>query len=121
MGCEGLEEKHAPKGNYEGRDMNNPKNHLGGMQGSKMRNTHPTVKPLALMRYLCRLVTPPGGKILDPFMGSGTTVMAALQEGFDVVGIEMDEESIEIAECRIEAVAKVDKQLNLFSMDVWTP
>lgn len=53
------------------------------------RNTHPTVKPIDLMRYLCRLVTPPGGTVLDPFFGSGTTGVAALLEGFHVVGVEM--------------------------------
>jgi site-specific DNA-methyltransferase (adenine-specific) len=53
-------------------------------------NTHPTVKPLALMAYLCRLVTPPVGVVLDPFMGSGTTIVAALTEGFQVIGIERD-------------------------------
>lgn len=51
---------------------------------------HPTVKPVALIRYLCRLVTPPGGVVLDPFAGSGTTVTAALDEGFRVVAIERD-------------------------------
>ena len=51
---------------------------------------HPTVKPLALMRYLCRLVTPPGGLILDPFMGSGSTAVAAVQEGFHIIGFEID-------------------------------
>jgi site-specific DNA-methyltransferase (adenine-specific) len=64
------------------------------------RNHHPTVKPLALMRYLCRLVTPPNGLILDPFMGSGTTGMAAEQEGFRAVGIEVSEEYCEIARRR---------------------
>jgi site-specific DNA-methyltransferase (adenine-specific) len=65
------------------------------------KNNHPTVKPLALMRYLCRLVTPPGGLILDPFMGSGTTLIAAGQEGFRAVGIEVSEEYCEIARKRI--------------------
>jgi site-specific DNA-methyltransferase (adenine-specific) len=51
---------------------------------------HPTVKPLNLMRYLCRLVTPPGGLILDPFMGSGSTAVAAVQEGFHIIGFEID-------------------------------
>jgi len=51
---------------------------------------HPTVKPLDLMRYLCRLVTPPGGLILDPFMGSGSTAVAAVQEGFHIIGFEID-------------------------------
>ncbi len=53
---------------------------------------HPTVKPLALMRYLCKLVTPPGGTILEPFSGSGATIEAALLEGFNVIGIEMTKE-----------------------------
>lgn len=64
-------------------------------------NKHPTLKPTALMRYLCRLVTPPGGKILDPFMGSGSTGKAAMLEGFDFVGCEMDEDSFNTAQRRI--------------------
>jgi site-specific DNA-methyltransferase (adenine-specific) len=64
-------------------------------------NNHPTVKPIALMTYLCRLVTPPGGIVLDPFMGSGSTGIAALQEGFDFIGIERDPEYLAIAEARI--------------------
>jgi site-specific DNA-methyltransferase (adenine-specific) len=65
------------------------------------RNHHPTVKPTALMRYLCRLVTPPGGVVLDPFMGSGSTGKAAALEGFQFVGIEKEEEYFEIAKARI--------------------
>lgn len=103
-GLEGLEAKFAPKGNNEGRDMSNPKNHLGGMQSSKMQNFHPTVKPIALMQYLVRLVTPPNGTVLDPFMGSGTTGIASKKENFDFIGIEMSEEYVEIARARIEAV-----------------
>jgi DNA modification methylase len=53
-------------------------------------STHPTVKPIALMRWLCRLVCPPGGLILDPFTGSGTTGAAAVLEGFRFIGIEQD-------------------------------
>lgn len=64
--------------------------------------THPTVKPVALMRWLCRLVTPPGGTVLDPFMGSGTTGAAAQQEGFNFIGIERDEGYMDIARARIE-------------------
>jgi site-specific DNA-methyltransferase (adenine-specific) len=66
-------------------------------------NNHPTVKPTDLMRYLCRLVTPPGGTVLDPFMGSGSTGKAAVLEGFRFVGIEMDESYHTIAKARIEA------------------
>lgn len=64
-------------------------------------NTHPTVKPTELMAYLCRLVTPPGGVVLDPFMGSGSTGKAAMREGFHFMGIEMDPEYLAIAEARI--------------------
>ena len=64
-------------------------------------NNHPTVKPTDLMAYLCRLVTPPGGIVLDPFMGSGSTGKAAIREGFQFVGIEMDPEYLAIAEARI--------------------
>ena len=65
-------------------------------------NTHPTVKPVELMKYLCRLVTPKGGTVLDPFMGSGSTGMAAKDEGFDFIGIEKDEEYFKICESRIK-------------------
>jgi hypothetical protein len=68
-------------------------------------NGHPTVKPTDLMRYLCRLVTPPGGLVLDPFAGSGSTGKAAVLEGFRFVGIEREAEYVEIARARIDAVA----------------
>lgn len=64
-------------------------------------NYHPTVKPLDVMRWLCRLVTPPGGVVLDPFTGSGTTGMAAIAEGLAFVGCEMDPEFLKIADTRI--------------------
>ena len=63
-------------------------------------NTHPTVKPTALMRYLCRLVTPPGGVILDPFAGSGTTGRAAIEEGFNSTLIELNPDYIPLIERR---------------------
>ncbi len=63
-------------------------------------NTHPTVKPLVLMRYLLRLVTPPGGRALDIFAGSGSTIVAGLQEGFNMTGIELSDEYADIAENR---------------------
>ena len=65
-------------------------------------NTHPTVKPLALMRYLIKMVTPPNGVVIDPFMGSGTTGVAALSEKFDFIGIEREESYREIAEKRLK-------------------
>ena len=64
-------------------------------------NHHPTVKPTALMRYLCRLVTPPGGVVLDPFTGSGSTGKGAVLEGFRFIGIEREAEYVEIAKARI--------------------
>ena len=67
------------------------------------KNNHPTVKPTDLMAYLCRLVTPPGGVVLDPFMGSGSTGKAAMREGFKFIGIEKDEGYFDIAEARIMA------------------
>jgi len=68
-------------------------------------NHHPTVKPTDLMRYLCRLVTPPGGTVIDPFMGSGSTGRGAVREGFNFIGIEIDPEYCEIARIRIHADA----------------
>lgn len=65
-------------------------------------NTHPTVKPTELMAYLLRLVTPPGGTALDPFMGSGSTGKAAMREGFRFIGCELDEKYMAIAKARIE-------------------
>jgi DNA modification methylase len=68
-------------------------------------NVHPTVKPTSLMRYLCRLVTPPGGTVLDPFTGSGSTGKAAVLEGFRFIGIELSPQYAEIARARIAAAA----------------
>jgi DNA modification methylase len=76
--------------------------------GLEERNTHPTVKPLALMRWLVRLVTPPDGWVLDPFMGSGTTGIAAALEGFRFVGLELEPEYVEMARQRIAHHRKVD-------------
>ncbi|MBV6687311.1 site-specific DNA-methyltransferase [Xanthomonas euvesicatoria pv. physalidis] len=76
---------------------------LGLNRVKDRRNNHPTVKPTDLMRYLCRLVTPAGGTVLDPFMGSGSTGKAAALEGFTFVGIEMDPAYAAIAEARIAA------------------
>jgi DNA modification methylase len=70
---------------------------------AKQANHHPTVKPTDLMRYLCRLVTPPNGTVLDPFTGSGSTGKAAVAEGFSFIGVEQSEEYLAIAKARIEA------------------
>ena len=74
----------------------------GNLRNETGKNIHPTVKPVALMKYLCRLITPPNGVVLDPFMDiSGTTGIAATTEGFNFIGIEREEEYIEIARHRI--------------------
>jgi len=69
---------------------------------AKQSNFHPTVKPLALMRYLIKLVTPPSGTVLDPFLGSGSTAVACVLEGFDWIGCEMTEDYWPIIEARVE-------------------
>ncbi len=70
------------------------------------QNTHPTVKPVKLMEYLITLITPPNGVVLDPFFGSGTTGIAAVNLGFNYIGIELDEQYVEIARRRINAVGE---------------
>ena len=88
------------------------------------KNHHPTVKPTDLMRYLCRLITPPGGTVLDPFMGSGSTGRGAMLEGFGFVGIDIDPEYLEIARARIAEANPIDDpppltrpgQLSLFAV-----
>ena len=74
----------------------------GMAESRKRKNHHPTVKPVSLMRYLCRLITPAGGTVLDPYMGSGTTGIGAILEGFDFVGIDRDPRYIEIAQARLK-------------------
>lgn len=83
---------------------------LDGRNQPIVKNIHPTVKPIKLMRWLVRLVTPPGGTVLDPFLGSGTTAAAAIQEGFDVVGCELTEKYWPIIEGRTEHAIKQWKQ-----------
>jgi len=70
-------------------------------EGLAGRSTHPTVKPLALMSWLVKLVTPPGGTVLDPFLGSGTTAIACIGNGFSCIGIEREAEYVEIAADRV--------------------
>lgn len=99
-GFEGLDGKHI--GHYAQDEWS--RQHMGNTPDAKrkpVRNHHPTVKPTDLMRYLCRLVTPLGGVVLDPFMGSGSTGKAAVLEGFDFIGVELDAEYLEIARARI--------------------
>jgi hypothetical protein len=100
-GLEGMPQTQRNGEDYR-RKVNTSKQSDDGIRGDVPRtNDHPTVKPLALMRWLCRLVTPPNGKILDPFMGSGTTGCAAVLEGFRFIGIDREAEYVAIAEKRI--------------------
>jgi site-specific DNA-methyltransferase (adenine-specific) len=92
-------------GRQEGSDgLNSPRSGAGRTSGAK--NIHPTVKPTELMRWLCRLVTPPGGLIVDPFTGSGSTGRGAALEGFGFLGFELDAQYAEIARARIEDAKK---------------
>lgn len=86
------------------KGLNSPRAGAGRTSKNGRVNTHPTVKPIALMRYLVRLITPPGGLVLDPYVGSGTTGIAAKIEGFGFVGIELSEEYVRIANARIAHV-----------------
>jgi site-specific DNA-methyltransferase (adenine-specific) len=81
-----------------------------GCEVELKQNFHPTVKPTELMRYLLRLITPPNGIVLDPFMGSGSTGKGAILEGFDFIGMELDPEYVEIAKARIEYAQKEFKE-----------
>ena len=90
-------------GRAEGSDgLSSPRAGAGRTSEGRF-NVHSTVKPIALMRYLVRLVTPPGGIVLDPYAGSGTTGIAAKLEGFRFVGCELSAEYAEIARARIDA------------------
>lgn len=89
--------------------LNNPRAGAGAGRTGGGKNIHPTVKPTELMAYLCRLVTPTGGVVLDPFMGSGSTGKAAMREGFRFIGCELSPEYIGIASARIEhEIKKID-------------
>ncbi len=85
------------------------------VEREKRGNRHPTVKPTDLMRWLCRLITPPGGTVLDPFMGSGSTLKAAELEGFSAIGIELDADYIEIARRRIASDAPLFSDVRTLS------
>jgi len=108
-GCEDLEEKQ-----YSCDGRNKEIENAFQRNKSVSNNHHPTVKSTKLMRYFCKLITPPKGIILDPFMGSGSTGKAAVIEGFDFIGIELDAEYFEIAKRRIESqVTKSKNQVEL--------
>ena len=108
-GLDNFEEKKTSSmsGRRDPHDMEKSKidNDVTGRFVTERKNIHPTVKPVELMKYLCRLVTPKGGIVLDPFMGSGSTGMAAKDEGFEFIGIEKEKEYYKIAEQRIKTAS----------------
>ena len=108
-GLDGMTAVHRPNGNkWTDRDYRVERGEReSGWESGPRKNIHPTVKPTDLMRYLCRLVTPPGGVVLDPFTGSGSTGKAAMLEGFRFVGCEMSDEYADIAEVRIRHAAEL--------------
>lgn len=97
-GCDQLEEKDL---NWSS-GTKNPGSFQAPGTKRKAKNPHPTVKPKALMRWLLRLITPPGGTALDPFAGSGSTIKAAAEEGFSCIGIERDPQYTKVAKARTE-------------------
>lgn len=107
FGLEGFEEKTSGSLNFRnpessGRSEDAPSiENMGGLT-QKRTNFHPTVKPVKLMQYLVRMITPPNGTVLDPFAGSGTTGVACKIDGFNFVGLELSEEYAEIARARIK-------------------
>jgi site-specific DNA-methyltransferase (adenine-specific) len=104
-GCDGLEIKEHPSVDFRPNHKVKADEGHEGTPFSRFkpeRNNHPTVKPIKLMTYLTKLITPPNGLVLDPFMGSGSTGMACALEGFDFVGIEMDPDYAQICEARIQ-------------------
>ena len=116
-GCEDLEEKsyaskalHTPKeGSIAKYGLEEAKKKLA--ENSTNKNNHPTVKPVALMEYLIKMVTPKGGIVLDPFMGSGTTGIACRKLNYGFIGIELEPDYITIAKARINSIKAVQEKL----------
>lgn len=118
-GLDGFEAKEA--GAMSGNQDASRIRHGKVIETPMRKNTHPTVKPTELMRWLVRLVTPPGGIVLDPFCGSGSTGKGCMYEGLRFIGIDIDPENIPLATARIEysrkeaeRIARMPKQINLF-------
>jgi site-specific DNA-methyltransferase (adenine-specific) len=99
-GLEHLPEQHVRR-HSGGEYAHNSGSTSSSKNGATLSNHHPTVKPLALMRWLVKLVTPPGGTVLEPFAGSGTTLMACVMEGFNGIGIELTDEYLPIIRGRV--------------------
>jgi len=114
-GCEGLEGTYVAQGNQAkaelargNTDFNNSNKHNNVQL---LKNHHPTVKPIKLMEYLIKMVTPTNGIVLDPFMGSGSTGVACVLNNFEFVGIDLDKDYCEIARARIEGVKETQTKM----------
>lgn len=102
LGLDDFEDKKLCQGGYNSDWSSDKENDIGLNKIKIYKNNHPTLKPINLLTYLCRMITPTNGVVLDPFMGSGSTGVAALLEGFDFIGIELEKDYYEIAEQRIK-------------------
>ena len=112
---EGLD--HIQPQQIKGRDEGQDKTSIAyKARPTERQNVHPTVKPTDLMAYLIRLITPKGGLVLDPFMGSGSTGKAAVREGMNFIGIEREDEYMEIAKSRIDYELKKNKHTEFFDI-----
>jgi site-specific DNA-methyltransferase (adenine-specific) len=99
----------------DSKGLNSPRAGAG-RTAENVKNFHPTVKPIKLMRWLCRLLTPKGGVVLDPFLGSGTTAVSAILEGFNAVGCEMTEDYYPIIQGRVNW-AKLEREKQISGED----
>ena len=106
-GCDGLDDSFIAASNQAQAQLKRGVTEYKAASGTNsiksVKNNHPTVKPTDLMRYLCRLITPPEGTVLDPWMGSGSTGKACGAEGFNFIGMEMDEKYFTISQARVSA------------------
>ena len=111
MGLDGFEEKERFR-LYETDTIKNwSEDSIKYQKRNPQKNNHPTVKPINLLTYLVRMVTPPNGVVLDPFMGSGSSGIAVLLEDKSFIGMEMDDEYFNIAEARINNYEEYRKLL----------
>ena len=104
-GCEQIEEKLSASSEFRPNHLEKTQNGENGNPYGRwkpLKNNHPTIKPIKLMQYLVRMITPPNGIVLDPFCGSGTTGIACKIDDFEFVGLELNEEYVQIAQTRIE-------------------
>lgn len=106
---------------YTAKTSSSERHGNDGANGTATKNDHPTVKPVDLMAYLVKLVTPPDGTVLDPFMGSGSTGIAALRLGFEFVGIEREENYLKIAEARVREDAPLFNAVEIVLDGIHSP